>query len=66
MQTRQAPRLQAPGAARILRHFSEGEVRWERGLSWGRRREAGKSPRERPRAGAPSAHSRGAPGAWLL
>lgn len=39
METRKAPRLQAPGAARILRHFSEGgwEARWERGLSWGQR-----------------------------
>ena len=36
-------------------------MRWELGLSGGRRREEGKSPREGPGAGAPSARSRGAP-----
>lgn len=52
-QTRQAP---ASGlrAARIIRHFSGGEVRWERDLSGGRRRrrEEGRAPARDHRAGA--------------
>lgn len=62
---RPASRLRARRASSAISRREE--VRWERGLSGGRRREAGggQSPREGPRAGAPSAHSRGAPGAWL-
>lgn len=47
METRKAPRLQAPGAARILRHFSEGGVGGAVGarpLLGPERREEGKSP----------------------
>lgn len=60
---RPASRLRARCASSAISR--RGEARWERGLSWGRRREEGKSPGGGRGTWAFSAHARGEPGLWL-